>query len=138
MRTKDQMYDDIRNWEMEAGEDFLDYFGSSLNGFNFLFWCLGKGYITESQLHYYEKNNDFDSEFLYGTEKYSIIKETEEYDEGLKKAYRILAEFFSSSVTYQRRVDLFLKDISAIKFEDALKYYKRDKVFFEIDERKHI
>lgn len=137
MRTKEQMYKDIRNWEMDAGEDFLDYFDGSMNPFNFMFWCLGKGYITEEQLQSFEKViNSHGTEYLFGDEDYSVVNEEQyedDYDAGLEKAYRILADFLTTTATYQKRVDNFLNDITPIKFEDALKNFRRYKVFFIVD-----
>lgn len=137
MRNKDQMYEDLRNWEMDAGEDFLDNFGASLNEYNLMFWCLGKGYITEEQLRLFEAEKHTGTEFLYGEEEYSIVNEEEEEDheKGLEKAYRILADFLTSTNTYQRRVDEFLKKVTRLKFEEALKesYRPNTKVFFELE-----
>lgn len=114
MRTVDEMYNDICNWEMEAGEDFLDYFDSSFNEINFMFWALGKGYMSEDKFHAWEaeKNKNFisNAEILIGDEKYSIVEETENWKEDVRKGYRILAEFLASTTTYQRRVKEFFTD----------------------------
>lgn len=139
MRTKEKMYEDIRNWEMEAGEDFLDYFDSQINPFNFMFWCLGKGYITEEQLQWFEIYTSHGNDYLFGDEEYSVVNEKQcedDYDAGVEKAYRILADFLTTTVTYQKRVDNFLNNITPIKFEDALKYFRRYKVFFVLDDVK--
>lgn len=135
MRTKEQMFEDIRNWEMDAGEDFCDYFGSYVNEFNLLFWAWGKGYITEEQLQAYEKNRHASlSDIVYGDETYSIVKESEyaEYDEGYEKAYKILAEFLTSTNTYQERVEEFISRIDKIKLEDVLReLIRRERIFIK-------
>lgn len=111
MRTKEQMYNDIRAWEMDAGEDFLDYFDGSLNEWNLMFWALGKGYITEEQIQSYEKETIPSTSFLLGDEDYSIVNEGQynDFDDALEEAYMILADFLTSTDTYQKRVDNFLK-----------------------------
>lgn len=137
MRTKEQMYTDIRDWEMDAGEDFLDYFGANMNEFNFMFWCLGKGYINEEQLQTYELKKYTGTEYLLGDETYSVVRDDEgDYDDCLEKAYKILADFLTSTTTYQIRVDEFLRDVTRLSFEDALKYRFRDVIFYELNGEK--
>ncbi|MFS0905652.1 hypothetical protein AB3N02_21650 [Priestia aryabhattai] len=138
MRTKEEMYNDIKNWEKNAGEDFLDYFGSDMNEFNLMFWALGKGYITEEQLQLFEKETCPSTSYLFGDEDYSIVNdeynERENFDKALEKAYRILADFLTATNTYQTRVDRFLKNIVHLTFDEALRdFYRRDKVFFELN-----
>lgn len=141
IRTKEEMYCDIMAWEHEAGEDFLDYFGSRLNEFNFMFWALGKGFITDEQLNSYERcYRSAGTEFLYGDEDYSVVKEDdfETYMDGFEYASKILAEFFASSITYQRRVDHFLKGIEQVTFEKALEAFRKfnDHVYYELNGKK--
>lgn len=135
MRTVDEMYQAIRDWEMEAGEDFVDYFDSSINEANLLFWALGKGLITPVQFQAWEANRSYASnaETLHGDEEWSIVKDEGEDDE-IETAYRYLAEFLASSITYQARVEEFLTNIRQVTFEKALESYRRkDKVLFEFE-----
>lgn len=140
MRTKEEMYNDIREWEMEAGEDFLDYFGASMNEYNFMFWCLGKGYITEYQLQAFEAEKHTGTEYLIGTEIYSVVNEEEnkDWDSACAKAYRILADFFTATMTYQKRVDRFLNNVRPVKAEDLLRemYRHNIKIFYEDGEQR--
>ena len=55
MKTKEFIYGQIINWEMEAGESFLDRFDSYMNAYNIMFWIRGKGYITEENFHKWEE-----------------------------------------------------------------------------------
>jgi hypothetical protein len=144
IRTKEEMYKAIRNWEIDEGESFLDYFESNLNEYNLLFWALGKGYINEKGFQEYElnyKNNCYTGDdIVYGNYSFSIIRQKDdkfwigsEYEE----AMLILAEFLSSSKTYQERVDMFLKNITIVNFDDALKFYRKNKkVFYEFEGEK--
>jgi hypothetical protein len=131
------MFDDIRNWEIEAGEDFCDYFESNINEVNFIFWCLGKGYLTEEQVNIWNRRKLSTSftEILCSEEEFSVIQEDgdEEYD----KAYRILAEFLSSTDEYQKRVDEFLSGVEQIKMDKALASILRgnEKIILKADGR---
>lgn len=111
LRTKEQMYNDVRAWEMDAGEDFLDYFDSSINVWNFMFWALGKGYITEEQIQLFEDETCPSTSYLLGDEDYSVVKEDEydEFEDAVEEAYMILADFLTATNTYQMRVHDFLK-----------------------------
>ncbi len=107
------------DWEYEAGEDFLDEFDSNVSIPNLMFWCLGKGYITESQFNVWEKDfsecvieaqclnyivHDYDGDVLL----YALFSEEEWTEEGRERAYGILAEFIASSNTYKKRLLKFL------------------------------
>ena len=136
MRTVNEMYEAIRDWEMEAGEDFVDYFDSSINEANLLFWALGKGYITPVQFQAWEANRSYasNSEIVFGQEEWSIVKHVDGTIEDYDLAYLRLAEFLASSITYQARVEEFLTNIRQVTFENAMKAYKlREKVLFEFD-----
>ena len=115
MRTQNEIYEAIISWEIEAGESFVDYFDSSLKEGSYLFWCLGKGYITPEQFRAWEEEEmAFNTDIVFGQEKYSVVQEPEfnYQDEAYEKAMYILAEFLSLTHTYQKRVDNFLKENS--------------------------
>lgn len=141
MRTAQEMYDAIRDWEMEAGEDFVDYFDSSLNEANLLFWAMGSGRITPAQFQAWEANRSYasNSEIVYGDAEWSIVKFEEGFNDR-KESYRILSEFLASSSTYQKRVEEFLTNIEQVTFEKALEAYRhKKKVLFEFKgERIHL
>jgi hypothetical protein len=140
MRTSEQMYKDIRAWEMDAGESFLDYFDGSLNEANLLFWAMGKGYIGEEGFKVYEEEDVVSGDdIVYGCYPYSIVKEGENgwKEEEYEKAMRILAEFLASSKTYQIRVDEFLSRIDKIKLDDVIRdLWHGERVFFKHEDKK--
>ncbi|AXQ67699.1 hypothetical protein KIOSHI_22 [Bacillus phage Kioshi] len=117
---KQEIYGKIVAWQMEAGEDFLDYFDGDLRAGSYMMWCRGKGYITIEQLNLWEKADDFDSGCAtayvhdcgnYGEPiPYAVVSEEDWTEEGQEKAYMILAEFISESVTYQHRLQKFLEE----------------------------
>ncbi|AKQ08461.1 hypothetical protein PQE66_gp146 [Bacillus phage PBC2] len=143
MRTKEEIYDAIVEWEQEAGEDFVDYFSGDMNEFNFMFWALGKKYINVEQLQAFEQETCPSTSFLLGDEKYSVVYddgEDEDWEETYKASRRILADFLSSTITYQARLENFFKNIYPMKFEDALKEFrfKREKVFYVLDDEERV
>jgi hypothetical protein len=134
LTTKEEIHEAINNWEGDAGEDFLDYFDGSMNEYNFMFWCLGKGYITEEQMQAFESAGSTGSEYLVGDEEYSVIQ-VDSMEEPYDKGNEILAEFFSSTKTYQKRVSHFIGNITEITFKDAMAQFKnpRNVIYFRKD-----
>lgn len=128
------MYEAIRDWEMDAGEDFFDYFESSINEYNLLFWAMGKGYITQEDIQQYENRGRHSSvsEIVMGDEPYSITKFDDDapHDEMYITAYMRVAEFLASTTTYQKRVGDFINNIHDIKLEDVVRNMFRERVFF--------
>lgn len=110
----------INHWQNQAGEDFLDYFDSSVNEVSFMFWCYGKGYISQERFNVWEEayNNAGRfghslSEYLYNCydedNGFSVVYSDDWEQEKQDEAYTIIAEFISRSVTYQRRFFEFLR-----------------------------
>jgi hypothetical protein len=103
---------------MEAGEDFLDYFNSDFRAVSFMCWARGKGYITVEQFNKWEDDKSSESMDMsvcvhdcHGHGKgYAVVCEEDWTEEGQEKAYMILAEFFSESVTYQRKFKTFIEE----------------------------
>lgn len=118
--NKQEIYEKMIAWQMDAGEDFLDYFDSDLNGINFMFWARGKGYITVEQLNLWEVAIDINDSALYASTyvhdcygegvPYAIVSEEDWTEEGQEKAFGILAEFISESITYIKRFKVFLEE----------------------------
>lgn len=116
-----EIFDLIRAWEYNAGESFVDYWGSNLNTPNFMFWCVGKGVLTQAQFNAWER--DFQSKDRYISLKsndpnYFIDGDT---TEGLSYAigdmdneqfYGLitLSQFIADSMIYQKRLMDFLND----------------------------
>lgn len=110
MKTKEEIKKAVVEWEYEMGESFLDYFDSDMNVFNFMFWCLGKGYIDQSQFLAYEASSVMSDDYLLGEEHYSVVKEEDDWEEPYHKSFDILAEFLSLSATYQKRLERFFEE----------------------------
>ena len=113
------IYHMMVNWEIEAGEDFLDYFDGSFNPVSFMFWARGKDYISIEQLNEWEeayKENDLHAvtamnivHNCHGDNiPFAIVSEDEWTADGQAKAYLIFAEFINESKVYQRRFFQFL------------------------------
>ncbi|QFP93414.1 UNVERIFIED_ORG: hypothetical protein Xoosp15_149 [Xanthomonas phage Xoo-sp15] len=117
---KQEIYDRIVLWQLEAGEDFLDYFDGDLRAGSFMMWCRGKGYITIEQLNLWEEDDNYSSEcatrYVHDCGHsgkpipYAVVSEPDWTEAGQEKAYMILAEFISESVTYKNRLQIFLEE----------------------------
>lgn len=121
MTDKQEIYEAMVNWQMDAGEDFLDYFDGDMNAISFMCWARGKGYISIEQFNMWEEayNGDFSEagwatryvHNCHGEEPgYAVVNEEDWTEEGQEKAYGILAEFISESKSYQLKFNNFLKD----------------------------
>lgn len=119
--TDKEIFDKIRKWELRAGESFVDYWGSNLNVPNFMFWCVGKGVLTQSQFNMWENDyapNDKSPNVFQSTEPcYFIDGDT---SEGLAYAIGdmdneqfygliVLSQFIADSLIYQKRLNDFLE-----------------------------
>lgn len=111
--TKEEVFEKIQDWESENGESFIDYFESNITVVSFMFWCMGRNYISKENFQKWEQdfqNGEIDANdanyFIVGDAQYSIVNHNEEdYDE---KGLKILAEFISESSTYMTRLNKFL------------------------------
>jgi len=136
-RTKEQILEAILKWEEDNGESFTDYFDANMNADTFIFWCVGKGYITTEQYRQWEKQyrqkisyaSDLNS-YLYNEDNdpdvpYAIVITEEFNQEALEKAFGILAEFIETSLIYQERFEEFLTNLIEINYEKAVQEYFR-------------
>lgn len=133
MRTAEEIFDLITDWENEHGEDFFDDFEPHVNEFNLAVWAFGKGYIAQEQLNELENANSNHvsvSTIIYGDKPYSIVYEPDfkTYKEGLIKAYKIVSEFFASSVIYQKRIEEFIDNRMQVSLQKALILFNNDKL----------
>lgn len=111
---KQEIFDKIVEWESEAGESFLDRFDGYLRANNFMFWCMGRRYISKENFGLWEtdwRKNELEADcanYYVCSEDtpYAIIKSEDDWD----KAHLIVAEFISESPTYIRRFKEFLKE----------------------------
>jgi hypothetical protein len=116
--SREEICQAMIDWQIVAGEDFLDYFDGDVNISNLMCWARGKGYLTIEQFNQWEQDDSFESLWLTcvvhdcgGYDKpYSFVREEEWTEEGQEKAYTLLAEFISESITYQERFQRFLRD----------------------------
>lgn len=116
MKTVEEMYEACRDYEIRHGESFLDHFDSDFNQGSFMFWALGKGYITTEQFNVFHDTYmesfycDTGDSLIFGQEEYSIVQDFEgvDWEEPYKKGFMILCEFLTSTAEYQRRVEEFL------------------------------
>lgn len=116
--TKKEVYDKILAWQKRAGEDFIDYWGSNITVPSFMFWCLGRGHLSMEQFNAWE--NDYMAKdfmvFHYADEPNYFIGGSMDLPYSLcdhdswEKGIEILAEFISKSITYQNRLEGFLKE----------------------------
>lgn len=116
--TKEEIFKLIREWEMNAGESFTDYFGSDMNELTFMTWCFGKGYINREQYNLWVKNmhtlegNDANYYVYngYGEDVPWAVISSDWNEEDFEKAYMVLAEFISEIDAYQIRLKKFLEE----------------------------
>ena len=112
--TKEDLFTKIREWEIEHGESFNDYFSyDDIGEQSWAFWLLGKGFT--------ERANQIISEILNGKTRISMeilydIYPTynEDYtvysNENYDKNIALIAEFLISTPLYLRRVTEFFEE----------------------------
>lgn len=121
--NREEVYQALRNWMYEAGEDILDgRFGADINIKTFMAWAVGAGYITPEKFNmWYNKftKGDWETEELnlflyddYGDVEYAIIKSKDGawHEEEYEEAFKIIAHFVTSFKIYQERLRDFLED----------------------------
>lgn len=127
MMDKKHIYKLIRNFEFEAGEDFIDQNEHIVNAKCILFWMFGKGYINGDKIKIYgeDPNQNFIglTDVLKGYEApYSLFPYGECEEDCHFKAMEILAEFISECEMYQNRLMKIMNE-----YEQNSSYLKRDK-----------
>jgi hypothetical protein len=117
VKTVEEMYEATRGYEIRHGESFLDHFDSDFSQPSFMFWALGKGYLTTEKFDAWHDEYmkpyycDCGDRLIYGDEEWSIVSDEDvEWEVPYKKAFMILAEFLASTTEYQNRVEEFLKE----------------------------
>jgi hypothetical protein len=117
-----EIFDLIRAWEYDAGESFVDYWGYNLNVPNFMFWCVGKGVLTQAQFNVWER--DFQLKGIFDSLKASDPNYFIDGDTTEELAYAIgdmdneqfyglitLSQFIADSMIYQKRLMDFLNNV---------------------------
>lgn len=99
--------------ECEAGEAIFDEM-IEINPPTFMFWCLGKKYITNKNVDiWYEdwRNNKLEAidsnYYIHGDEVYSIVNSDEDYS----KAVDIFCEFCSEIIVYTNRLNKLYEEV---------------------------
>lgn len=124
MFTTAEIYLKIKEWQMEAGECFLDRFDSYIHAEQYMFWALGKGYLTQERFHLWEDNYDslvceasWATRYVYcddiceGDDVYAVVASPNGWNEGdQNQAFRYLAEFIASSKKMQEEFREFIED----------------------------
>lgn len=117
-----EIFDLIREWEYDAGESFVDYWGSNLNVPNFMFWCVGKGVLTQAQFNMWEKDyisNDMyvslqssdPNYFIDGDMTEGLAYAIGDMDSEQFYGLIVLSQFIADSMIYQKRLMDFLNDV---------------------------
>lgn len=110
-RNVDAMIVAIRNFEMEAGEGFTDYFLDNYPLGSWAYWLLGKGHTewanTIINLNEEKKYVDQDVKFEWFNPYYNE-GESGWCEETYLKNVRVWAEFLVESDQYYRRVNTFI------------------------------
>jgi len=120
--TPQELVEKIRQWEVDAGESFNDYFAhDNISNISWAFWLIGKGFkehgnaiLAEhskpgNDLHYVGQEELYDIYPTYvGQNEYGDPKWIEE---NYEKNVLIMAEFLLDTPIYTKRVlDWFEKN----------------------------
>jgi hypothetical protein len=109
-RTVDAMVEAIRNWEMDAGEGFTDYFMDNWPVGSWAYWLLGKGYTewANNIINLYEKKQYVSQDTKF--EWFDTYQEGDWNEEVYLRNVRVWAEFLVESDQYFRRVNEFFDE----------------------------
>lgn len=109
--TTQQLTETIKDWELDFGESFPDYFmHDNVNDQSWAFFLLGKGYVERANQiidEILKGNKCIDQELLY--EVYPMDNWTEEQH---SKNVSLWAEFLVSVPYYMEKVTKFLEENS--------------------------
>lgn len=98
----------IRDWEMDAGESFYDYFAhDSINNVSWAFWLIGKGFKEHGNaiLEEHIKENYVEQEELYNIyPEYVGDSDHDWSEENYEKNLTIMVEFLLDTPIYTKRV----------------------------------
>lgn len=114
----------IRDWEMDAGESFTDYFMEGrVNESNWAFWLLGKGFTQKAN---WLINEIAKKSYIDQVEKFHIHYSDEiswsDWDSAdaiYFKDFLLWAEFFLGSDIYTARINEWFKEQEADLEEDV-------------------
>ena len=114
------VYENIRDWEWEHGEDFLDSSGFDINEIPFMTWCFLEGHVPINEYMKWEYDRRAGNlkaidpnYFLYNDEgeygaSYAIVHSDAWNEEDQEKAYMILAEYIVTVKPNLERFNQFM------------------------------
>lgn len=107
--TKEELFQKIREWEIDVAESFNDRFShDNISDQSWAFWLLGKGYI--------EHANKIIDEILKGEKcidqvlLYDVYTDDLEWEEALDNNTKLMAEFLTSTPYYTNKVTEFFNE----------------------------
>lgn len=122
--TKELVYEKIREFEMDAGEDFFDQSCMTIGALTYMTWCLGKGYISSKQYNSWAKAYNSDeleaideNYYIYNSQggfgsSFAVVVSDDYNEEDYKKALLIFGEFVCEIEVYTERFYKFLDEES--------------------------
>lgn len=119
---KKHVYKLIRNFEYEAGENFVDQNESIVNERCMLFWMLGKGYITGEQITMYAEDSSklIDLNYILNACEvpFALFPMGNQEEETHFKSMEVLAEIISEVPHYQERLLEIVNEWEYTSYED--------------------
>lgn len=131
MITKELVHKKIREYEVEAGENFFDG-ALAVSPLSFMAWCLGRKYITPEQyddwsVAYINNNLEGIDEnyFIYNCQgeygaSFAPVVVDDWSEKSQEKADLILGEFISESKIYRNRFRKFMREEGLIGENEVL------------------
>jgi hypothetical protein len=113
--TKEEIYDKIRQWEMDHGESFFDYFSGNTNVATYIGFLLGKGHSDFVNRLLEDEGSPMGKSLLFldmneAGEVFPEYDEEKFSEENYEKNLRLCAEFISLTDVYQKRFEEFLTE----------------------------
>ncbi len=106
--TEKELFDKIRDWEIDAGESFWDYFAhDNIRDNSWAFWLLGKGYTNKANeiIGLILKGDKcIDQEVLYDVFPSSDPDGSNWNEEKYNKNIMIMCEFLLATDYYKTKV----------------------------------
>lgn len=106
--TKEELHDNITDWEGDCGESFNDYFSHDhINDASWAFWLLGKGFHIQANLIINEiltEKTCIDQEILYDV--FPTYDEDDNFiEENYDKNLMLISEFLVSTPYYLKMIN---------------------------------
>ncbi len=113
--TTQELVDKIREWEVDAGESFNDYFThDNVYNISWAFWLIGKGFVEHGNAIVEEHNKEGNTTHYVGQEElYEVHPEHEDEnwsEENYLKNVALVAEFLLATSIYRKRLKEWADD----------------------------